>query len=817
MPDEHLTWIVPCRRAVVKKRITYQTLMVKLKESLLNRKEKLKEWYDLGRSDDDLNKGMNQLDTWIDNMNPEGEIFVSRTSSYGSSNGISEGNTVDSRWAYVRLWKGPLRVLLEEKAGVTSDQNGAETVTQFTYQARPFRLVQNLSHKEVTNADAEFLMGDVVEFPIFKLLLACGLGDYNQISFNPNGSFLCGTSLLKNNQPHAINAEPKIHDNLIAMRFQLLLNLVRGAFYSLSPVFGSGTRNAPKAQDGSQTVYARGLIYGAIFWNPTGTLSQGYWRAANLGWGYKTDDYNVPKNVPTRNSLNVLAGHENPPITTGIACSPASLTLCSFLLNLNGWGEDSVDKELNPRRGHDPTTSIYWGKFEESPVSQDELLGRVQPENQQQAREALKRKINEILKELGEPPRDFACPCISDDKLQSLRRELKEEIRSLRTSGRLYDIWTKVNEQLRILCRRPQDSEVDQRETLWNIHRCFYQRFVDLRRRLEDLGGDPTWRQAELPPPDIDVSEWPTEPHPEEEQAEAQTLGHGINGGTINRIRRLLREKKEEIDSGDAYRDMSNTLHDISTFKLPAHELALVKIYPFDQLMTRTSLPLSGRIGAYDPLSGMEQFPEGGPANGQLFFFEATGSLAKFTRSNGQKVQACGLGPFNWERIENNSLYLKKEGGRIRYWKNNTQQGSGFSLSRVWRVRDEVLYKVYPSNESGSEPSPPTEFKPFVVLKPEDPNPVEPLGDYRIFFSDRAVPFPTFKEAVDIGNFPREDEIPPYLDTLLTEVTKALENHLSTATNERTEEDQNRWERYKADLEKFKELVERDNNRDESG
>jgi hypothetical protein len=827
MPDEHLTWIVPCRRAVVKKTITYHNLMVKWEECLRNHKEKLKQWYGLGRSDHDFDMGKNILLAWIVQMNLEGApADVSRTSPPQGSDGGIGGNTLNSLWPYVRLWKGPLRVLLEEKAGGTPDQSGDEIVTQITYrvgtgrrsETRTLRLVQNRSHKEVTNANAEFLMGDVVEFPIFKFLFACYKREYNEISFNPNGSFLCGTSLLKSNQPHAINAEPKIHDNLIAMRFQLFLNLLRGAFYSLSPVFGLGASNAPIAEDGGLTVYARGVVYGATWLSPTINLRNGYWRGATQGWGY-VEQQDVPTNLPTRKSLNNLAGGENPPITPGIACSPASLTLSSYMLNLDRWGVNSVGTELTrvephgQSPGYDPTTSIYWGKFEEAPMSEGELLGEGQSENRARAREELKRKINEILQELGEPP-PLACSCISDDKLQSLGRIVKNQIIRQRDRGDLGAVWTTVNEQLRQLSRRLRDSEANQRNTLWDIHRCFYQRFVNLRRQLEELKEDPAWHQAELPIPDIDVSQWPTEPHPETEEVNAQTLKHGIDDRKIDAIKNSLKKKRDEIDSGDAYRDMSDTLHDISVFTLSRHELALVKVYPFEQLMMRTSLPLSGRISAYDPLNGSEQFPEGGSSEAQLFFLEATGSLAAYTRPNGQDIQACGLGPFKWKRIENNSLYLKRKDDGLHYWANNTPRGSGTLLKSGWRISNEVLRGVYPGNEGGSGPSTTPEFKPFVVFKlgPEGGGfkLVGPLGDYQIFFADLAVPFPTFKFADEQGNFPRKNNIPTYLDKVLTEVTIDLDNaneRLRTAVL--TDQESRREERRRDLLEKFKKAVDR--------
>lgn len=106
--------------------------------------------------------------------------------------------------------------------------------------------------KRAADNDIVFYPGDVVEFPLALFLAACGKCNYAGIKFDPNGSFLRGNSVYA---PHP--SSPSLHDNIIAMRFQLFLDLAQGAFYCDEFVGrreGSGARRyqseqEPEAQD----------------------------------------------------------------------------------------------------------------------------------------------------------------------------------------------------------------------------------------------------------------------------------------------------------------------------------------------------------------------------------------------------------------------------------------------------------------------------------------------------------------------------------------------------------------------------------------
>src|SRR5206468_3825350 len=104
---------------------------------------------------------------------------------------------------------------------------------EIEYGGKTLKLKLN-ENNEVGNHDALFLMGDVVEFPLFMFLEICGKKDYADLQFDPAGSFLCGSSVKsRSGAERFAHSAPLLHDNLIAMRLQFILNLLRGAFYDL--------------------------------------------------------------------------------------------------------------------------------------------------------------------------------------------------------------------------------------------------------------------------------------------------------------------------------------------------------------------------------------------------------------------------------------------------------------------------------------------------------------------------------------------------------------------------------------------------------
>jgi hypothetical protein len=282
-----LLFIVPARRAIVRAKIDYDTAMQAWFESMRDMRDKLIEWYDPLRAPDTRDRDFGaQLD--------EARRFIQHRweNTLGSASGSHEGvlspgsNGIDSIVPRARLWKGPMRVLLEQKEyGVLGrtlrrGPNGdltppwttpmmekydvcgtGEVETDGTVKIKVKGAGEELMEEELRQEESgevswisNFLPGDLIEFPFFLVLANMGIPGFERARFNPMGSPFLGTSVDVAPEPNAPVAASRlalstlrIHDNLIAMRFQLLLNLARGSFSSLRKTFNG-------AEPGDQTL-----------------------------------------------------------------------------------------------------------------------------------------------------------------------------------------------------------------------------------------------------------------------------------------------------------------------------------------------------------------------------------------------------------------------------------------------------------------------------------------------------------------------------------------------------------------------------------
>lgn len=792
--DDNLTWIVPARRAVVKQRTTYWQLLHKWGESLYYYARTMRGWYTIQPAQ--YNAGLGRLTAYLRQLDPSQPVDFDRTAE-GSQTGTVPGNTIDVHPFLVRLWKGPLRVLLEENPSATSvDERVAEvSVRTHTVTYGRERLVLSLTQDErtVQNSGALFLMGDVVEFPLAKFLVECGKNDYADITFDPQGSFFLGTALKENGQARAVNAQPFIHENMIAMRFQLICGMMRGALYSLQDVYQPGTYRSlsvPAPDRTSTCVRARGIAYGATLGNPTSNLSSGYWRIFTGNWG-RGSGGGLPPNIPTPRSIRTLAGPGRVFIAPGISCSPNTLTLCSFMLNLDAWGADSVKTEMtrvppNPRaaagtrarRGHDPADSIYYGKVETDAVPQSELLGS-NDQDQATARDELADAIDEILADLGrryqtarrgrsdDQPQALNWSFVQDSALGGLGRREKDRLQRLRNNGDVAGLMGQANEQIPAAESAGDSGALD---VLRRVHTGTFDKMASVRTRITNLQtGDnlARWQRAALDPPSITIPEsWPSASHSGPANCAAE---HGITSSDVTALRSALLAKRRELGQQMAVRDAIELLHDISTFSLGAHEVAIVKVYPLHDLMRdqRRTIPLSGHIGAYNPLSGQEEYPAGCTTPARLFWFEASGHLSFYLRpGSGDRVQACGIQPFRWGDMDNRFQFIRESGQSFRFG----PAGELRSLHSMRRMLDDALQQAYPRNEVDDGPADP-QYKPFVIFKV---GPDGPLGNHQELYAERALPFPTYKFAADNGNYPQSSEMAAHQQTALREVREAL-------------------------------------------
>jgi hypothetical protein len=327
MPD--LNWIVPCRRAVVTGPIDYERLLNAWKEEMEDseKRGKLIEWYQIESESYDL--GIHSIEEFMHRFIHETEVPIPRWTGTASDD---ETTYVDQPFFddyCVRLWKGPLRVLRE--AGHTlgpPDQNEC---------------------KQVTHKNTEFLPGDVVEFALAFFLSTCRKSEYENVEFNPEGSFLLGTSLSNGSESQA--HEIGIHDNLLGMKFQLLVDLAIGSFYHTGGVRGVGFN---ETVDGEQ-ISSRGMIYGGSFGNPTRGRGDD-WRIATNRWGHArgapAPQLGIAPNLPALADINSSSWQGDDILTSAWACSPSTLFLSNYLFhNLNDYGDLGVQVMME-RGGH---------------------------------------------------------------------------------------------------------------------------------------------------------------------------------------------------------------------------------------------------------------------------------------------------------------------------------------------------------------------------------------------------------------------------------------------------------------------------------
>ncbi|MCR9166559.1 MAG: hypothetical protein ACE37F_01475 [Nannocystaceae bacterium] len=340
-----LNWIVPARRVVIASEATsYADVLEGWLEELREHRDVLLGWY-RHLSPSALGPGFDRAlrfaQEWVEAFTggppPEREVSAAP----------EDESHFDEVGFWARLWDGPLRVLLHEEADGDA-QSEAQTDAQVPDTA-PIRtelehggsvvVILDRHERVVLNHDATLLPGDVLELPLFRLLHLAGLSAFEGASFDPEGSCFLGTAV--------VDAEGRpdgavwLHDNLVAMRFQLLLSAARGAFHSFTSGFSDDeqTRKANPATLGDRTVHARGVIYGGSLAPPHQPT---FYRLHDYHWG--------DKNVPTKETLDGLA--EGTRLTTGWACSPCALNLLAFMSVHEGhWGGGSVNRHARGDNG----------------------------------------------------------------------------------------------------------------------------------------------------------------------------------------------------------------------------------------------------------------------------------------------------------------------------------------------------------------------------------------------------------------------------------------------------------------------------------
>ncbi|MEM7151561.1 MAG: hypothetical protein AAF799_01920 [Myxococcota bacterium] len=779
---EALTWIVPGRRAVVRSGgIGYTQLIAAWLDNLRAHRNAIEYWYDTPAEgyDDGL-------------MEVEDFAFVVFNDWTDTPVAREDDNVIDSFGArfWVRLWKGPLRILLEQQdyAGEVGDR-----VLEVTSTIEP-ALDLDEESGQVLNPSARFCMGDVVEFPLFKFLAAAGCTEYGNgpayddvLAFNPAGSFLLGDSVLDTyGQPSSL----PLHDNRIAMRFQGLLNTYIGAFHSLAPVF-SNSGVGPQGHSNGHSVYARGMLYAATLTRPS---IEGHWRVRDYHWcGNKQGQ--IPKCLPTRSGLNGLSSDF--PVTPGSVCSDTALFLLNYMMHnhTDNWGGGSVrNTMLNKGEAalHDAYEHV-------AATDLSHLVPELTVEEMEAALVGLVEALQPLVDELNVKGRYLAEAVATHrahadwDELRSSRRDSLDKNSS---SNKPVAFMQSVASGL-----KSSKTTTAGRALLGRLHRDVIARTITIRDELRKVFGGEDWgkcayiesKQTErciqrlkaldpLVMCDTGCRDKHKDPFYTGVYQFRASLKAKYKG--LRKIYDLPPEERRRKLSKKlggariASVELSEFMTDINVVSLGGHEWCVVRLAPFADLCQSGSLPVAGFMSGYHPLTG-EPF---GRPGGAFHVFEETGTLKRITISDDEKYRLLGAGPFKWERIDGDRCTLQVSGKTLHIGEGARLRNQQFKgLTRI-RLSDGLAH--IRARHEAQTPSRPLFVHPVDGTNPKEDTKLAKkrlVDNGNTLYALRSVPLPTIREVE--GAFASAKDTKGELDRLesrLRQVRKTAGSSLRT-------------------------------------
>ncbi len=657
-----LNWIVPGRRAVLTARMSYESAIAAwitaLREEAL--RGALLRWYeplsslDARTMETHYAETLARVESWAERFFAE----PGESSEHAHAPGVP--GTIDRAGWWIRLWKGPYRVLKEYAADLAVDPANVGTVPLELREidaGGPLKLRQD-GHRRIRNHDAELVPGDVVEFPIFAVMLPCGVQAFGGAHFNGQGSCFLGTSVV----PGAdTGGDPlPLHDNLIAMRFQLLLNAARGAFYSLSPGYNPDAANLRKSNEQEvqgETVYARGLVYAGSLANVTLRLdaepeaSAGGQVDQTAAYMLVDNQWGVAggKNTPTTESLRQF--REDTRLTPGWTCTPCALTLATFMcLNEGNWGGNGVNHNLRkstaPAALLDNGTLHYFHTrmFGTYGVSREDTLQFVYARSGAEGTPDTRR-----LRE------------------QSLERLLGARAR----------------------------RQISEAEHAAATDRLLEEAVRDEEREDEEEDTPPPSAEQAAPSPELDLHFDPEATEADEDDDIVETsLAEGEPEAGELHWDQVLPEGEEVELTRDELLDFFDAA--ISAIGLNGHEYSYVRLYEHQRLLQeparpstvddRGGPPCAGFMAAYNPLNGAPYYAAPDD-RGDLFIFEGTGRIMPMNIP-GYRGTAFEVRPTRWKRVER--VYLSTDGnGRLKIG-----EGDAIGLAEATHTRSKHLISV---------------------------------------------------------------------------------------------------------------------------
>lgn len=706
-----LNWIVAARRAVVgTESVNFTDAMSEWQSQLSEHRDTLLSWYrPLAEAESRDHTFELTFDWGIINL----RYWISRA---GSAVAPHSQNVIDITDYYPRLWKGPLRVLLEKREGI--EDPGPQGIRRRQISIRCNGQNNNLhlsAKQEVLNRDADLLPGDVLEFPIFKLLAGSGLQLYENAYFNPSGNFFLGTSVLD-----ADGRSPgrlRLHDNMLAMRFQLLLNAAIGAYYSLDRVYQAGWSSRTNShQLGSERVYSRGIMYGGTLGNP---VRDDRWILADSNWGRVF--------FPTNQSMRQgLPG--NQPLTWAWSCNPSALNLAYYLCDHRGssWARDRAVSAVNTQV-ESRDSSYPFNDFAEF----DYML----PMRYAAGRRPAESVIEEFVRRYGGP---------SDAGVQWLRE------RALR---RLLGLWPE----------QPDRGDIDSQQH-------------QTRGGTDGSSQGQTFEttdDAEQAVPGVGVVDLDDVYVPEDEEGPEETEDHDQVDEDVEEPDPFI--ESQALPIGQRADVIEENMREFfgsvcSAIRLSAHEYSHVCVFPHSKLLEESAVertdgtdaencsgattlfgpPVTGVIAAYNPLNG-EPYPS--DEQGSQYYFEATGKLYRTNLAAPYNFTVFTTNPFLWQRIERFRIQRGKTGGRspVIYFGDGNQMRDWQYVISVSHLNKEGITPIYRH---------PREYRKisFHAADQELDNAMN-----QDWYTFRAVPFPTMSEAQSHSMYCSLDDVRTFL------------------------------------------------------
>jgi len=319
MSDPDYNWIVPARRVVIKKKTTYAQFIEdwwRLLAFDVGWGAALWAWYS-NDVDGELTMekhrvGVKALQHWRQTLFEGGKV---QTSTVGTTSA-----EIESPDFHARLWKGPRRILDEQRAR-DRDEDPQETQT---FDLVGGRLVPRMN-EALEPMEVELQVGDVLEVALHVFLSACGLSRFDAVEFDPEGSFYLGTTVRDRNGRPRLEL-PRLHDNMLAMRYQLVTALNMANCYHDSAVYTSKVESdKDRLMPEGAGLYARGMPFGG---NPSAGFKEGtFWEFNQMGACLPRDARPRHMTVPKQMDRFV----EGLPLTWGWTCSPFTLFLMGFM------------------------------------------------------------------------------------------------------------------------------------------------------------------------------------------------------------------------------------------------------------------------------------------------------------------------------------------------------------------------------------------------------------------------------------------------------------------------------------------------------